>query len=148
MTSPEDPRYAGAFSIIETPDLHDVQFLDDRIYEYNVERTGIADGRLLAIFLRDSDQTIKAGLYGWTWGRCCEVKILWVAERWRGAGLGTRLMVAAEGEARSRGAVQMVLSTHGFQAPEFYRRLGFEAVAHIDDYPVGHRSIHMRKPLQ
>ena len=148
MTSPDDPRHRERFAILETPDSHDVQFLDDRLYEYNVSRTGIADGRLLAIILRDHDNNIMAGLYGWTWGNCCEVKTLWVHAQWRGQGLGTRLMTAAEDEARRRGAAQIVLSTHSFQAPDFYRRLGFEPVGHIEDYPVGYQNIFLRKRLQ
>jgi ribosomal protein S18 acetylase RimI-like enzyme len=135
-------------SIVETLDPHDIQFLDDRIYEYNVSRTGIADGRVLGIILRDEDHGIIAGLYGWTWGRSCEVKFLWVHERWRGHSLGTRLMTTAETEARRRGATQMVLSTHDFQAPDFYQRLGFEVVGHLDDYPEGHRSLFLRKRLR
>jgi GNAT superfamily N-acetyltransferase len=133
--------------IMDTPDQRDVQFLDDRIYEFNAMRTGIADARLLAIMLRDRDDEIVAGLYGWTWGRCCEVKILWVHEQLRGQGLGRRMMAAAETEARARGAAQIVLSTHGFQAPDFYRRLGFEAVGHVEDYPIGHQSIYLHKLL-
>jgi GNAT superfamily N-acetyltransferase len=148
VTSPDDPLHRERFSIFETPDRHDVQFLDDRLYEYNVARTGIADSRLLAITLRDRDNTIVAGLSGWTWGACCAVKPLWVQEQWRGRGLGTRLMTAAEDEARTRGATQMVLSTHSFQAPDFYRRLGFEPVGHIEDYPVGYQNIFLRKWLQ
>ena len=148
MTSPDDPQHVEQFSILETPDRDDVQVLDDRIYEYNASRTGITDGRLLAIIVRDGDRNIIAGLYGWTWGRCCEVKTLWVHERWRSHGLGTGLMAAAEAEARRRGAAQMVLSTHSFQAPDFYRRLGFEPVGHFEDYPVGYQSIFLRKRLQ
>lgn len=133
--------------IIDTPDSRDVQFLDDRIYEFNAERTGIADARLLAIILRNRDDEIVAGLYGWTWGRCCEVRTLWVHEQLRDQGLGRRMMAAAEAEARARGAAQIVLSTHGFQAPDFYRRLGFETVGYVDDYPLGHQSLYLRKRL-
>lgn len=136
------------FPIIEDPDPRDVQYLDDRIYELNASRSGIADARLLAIILREGREEIVGGLYGWTWGECCEIKTLWVHQHWRGQGLGTRLMMAAEAEACRRGAAQIVLSTHSFQAPDFYRRLGFEPVGQVEDYPVGHRSIYLRKRLQ
>jgi GNAT superfamily N-acetyltransferase len=147
VASSDSLRPLAQLTITETPDQRDVQYLDDRIYEYNVSRTGIADGRLLAIMVRDCHDTIIAGLYGWTWGNCCEVRTLWVHEQWRGQGLGTRLMAAAEDEARRRRATQMVLSTHSFQAPDFYGRLGFEPVGHVEDYPVGHQSIFLRKRL-
>jgi N-acetylglutamate synthase-like GNAT family acetyltransferase len=148
VSSANDVRHLEALPILETPDPRDVQYLEDRIDEYNVARTGIADVRLLAIILRDDGDRIMAGLYGWTWGRTCEVRTLWVHERWRSQGLGTRLLEAAEAEARERGALQIVLSTHDFQAPEFYRRLGFEVVGQVEDYPVGHRSIYLRKRLR
>ena len=147
MGSSDEPLPAEAWAIIEAPDARDIQLLDDRIYEFNAARTGIADARLLTILLRARDGDIIAGLYGWTWGRCCEVKTLWVHENWRSKGLGTRLMSAAEAEARRRDATQIVLSTHDFQAPEFYKRLGFEAVGHVDNYSVGYQSIYLRKPL-
>lgn len=134
-------------SIIDNPDPQDVRFLDDSLYQFNVSQTGITDARLLTIFLRDDTTTIMAGLYGWTWGGCCEVKTLWVHETWRKRGIGTRLITAAEEEARKRGATQIVLDTHSFQAPDFYRRLGFEIVGVLDDYPQGHQKIFLRKRL-
>ena len=148
MTSTSDPSQPEPFAILEDPDWPDVRFLEDRLYEYNVASTGISDGRLLAIFLRDDHRNIIAGLYGWTWGGCCEVKTLWVHAGLRGKGLGTRLMVAAEQEARQRGATQMILNTHSFQAPGFYERLGFERVGYNQDYPVGYQLILLRKRLK
>jgi ribosomal protein S18 acetylase RimI-like enzyme len=131
----------------DDPDRHVVRFLDDRLYEFNASRTGVDDGRLLAVFVRERGRVV-AGLYGWTWGGCCHVKLLWVEARHRGEGLGTRLMVMAEREAQKRGALQMLLETHSFQAPEFYRRLGFRIVGEFTGYPRGHRQFFLRKRLR
>src|SRR5262245_12751361 len=134
--------------VIETaPAAADVAFLEDRLYDFNVDRTGIADGTLLALFVRDSDGVIVAGLYGWTWGACCEVRYLWVREDRRGHRLGSKLLAAAEREAVRRGSRQIVLDTHSFQAPGFYRKLGYEIYAVLHDYPSGHDRIHLRKSL-
>ena len=134
--------------VTDTPARADVQFIEDRIDEFNISQTDIDDARLLSIMLRSDHDGIIAGLYGWTWGQCCEIRTLWVHEQLRGVGVGTRLMLTAEGEAKRRGAKQIVLSTHSFQAPEFYRRLGFEPFGAVDDYPRGHASIHLCKRLQ
>jgi GNAT superfamily N-acetyltransferase len=141
------PMKLEPLSVLETPDHDDIHFLEDRLYEYNVERTGYADGRLLAIFLRGEEDEIKAGIYGWTWGAACEIRLLWVHQTWRGRDVGTRLLLAAEEEARARGARQIVLDTHSFQAPDFYRRFGFETLAFVEDYPRGHKKIFLRKSL-
>ena len=48
------------------PQAVDVQFLEERIIEYNLAQTGRADGQELAIFLRDESDRIVGGIYGWT----------------------------------------------------------------------------------
>jgi GNAT superfamily N-acetyltransferase len=127
-----------------TPD--EMQYLEDRIYEYNSSATDIADGQLLAFFVRERDR-IVAGICGNTWGGTCELRQFWVAESQRGRGLGTKLFQAAEQEARRRGCMQIVLTTFSFQAPSFYERHGFEVLATIEDHPQGHRNLLMRKRL-
>src|SRR4029077_10711186 len=128
-----------------TPD--DVQYLEDRIYEFNSSTTGIGDGESLAIFVRARDR-IVAGICGNTWGRTCELRQFWVEESQRNRGLGTKLFEAAEQEARRRGCTQIVLMTFSFQAPAFYKKHDFEVVATIDDHPCGHRNLLMRKRLE
>ena len=59
----------------------------------------------------------------------------------RGAGIGSALMQAAEQEAVGRGCDQIVLWTHSIQAPKLYEKLGFQSVAPIPEYPIGHESI-------
>jgi GNAT superfamily N-acetyltransferase len=129
------------------PKPEEVQYLEDRIYEFNSAATGIRDGQWLAIFVRDDEHRIVAGICGNTWGGCLEIRQFWVEEARRGQGLGTRLFVAAEQEARRRGCRQILLATFDFQAPAFYAKLGFEVVAVVDDHPRGHKNLLLRKRL-
>src|SRR5262245_11080843 len=100
-------------------------FLVDRIYEFNARATGYFDGRLVGGQLRNEAGEVIAAFNGHTWGGCCVVVHLWVHKTWRGRGLGRALMQAVEAEAVRRGCEQVVLSTHSFQAPGFYERLGY-----------------------
>ena len=130
------------------PRPDDVLYLEDRLYEFNANATGITDGEWLSILVRDDRQRIVAGLCGNTWGGCLEIRQFWVEETRRTQGLGTRLLLAAEQEARRRGCGQIVLATFTFQAPAFYSKHGFEVVAVLDDHPRGHKNLLLRKRLE
>jgi GNAT superfamily N-acetyltransferase len=125
-----------------------VDLLDERIYAFNVEATGLTDGRLISIRAEDGDGRLVGGLSGWAWGGCGYVDVLWVAGDHRGQGVGTRLMDAAEAVARASGCALMVLSTHTFQAPGFYARRGYVEVGRTPDYPRGHAQVHLTKSLE
>jgi GNAT superfamily N-acetyltransferase len=121
--------------------------LDAEIAAFNFEATGIRDARDLVAALYDERDRLMAGVQGWTWGGTCWVERLWVRDDARHRGLGTRLLAAVESEARGRGCSQIALTTHSFQAPDFYRRHGFAVVGELRGYPVGHASLLMRKRL-
>lgn len=129
------------------PAMDDVQYLEDRIRAFNTAATGITDGQWLAIFMRDNDQRIVAGICGDTWGGCAEIRQFWVEEERRGQGIGTRLLEAAEQEAHQRGCRQMLITTFSFQAPGFYTKHGFEIVTMVNNHPHGHTSMLLRKKL-
>src|ERR1700730_16868877 len=121
------------------PRPEDVRFLEDQLYNYNVEQTGLNDGQWLTIFVRDEKGDIAAGLHGWTWGGGGRGQTLWVRSDLRRDGSGTLLLAAAEAEARARGCDRILLDTFGFQAPLFYQKHGYEIVGVDDDVLSKHK---------
>ena len=90
---------AHDYLVEDEPNPSDVRVLEDGLYRYNVEQTGRGDGRWLAIFVRDADKDIVAGLSGWTWAGWLKVANLWVRDDLRRQGHGSALLKAAEEEA-------------------------------------------------
>ncbi|GAA0328142.1 GNAT family N-acetyltransferase [Sphingomonas oligophenolica] len=135
------------FPVTDEPAAADLSELDDRINDYNTGRTGIRDARYLSIMLRSDDGELYAGLHGHSWGGCCEIKLLWIADEHRGKGLGSQLLRSAEVEAIRRGCRLILLATHSFQAPGFYERHGFSPIATVEGYPAEHAEIFMTKRL-
>ncbi|WP_079085116.1 GNAT family N-acetyltransferase [Streptomyces dysideae] len=81
---------------------------------------------------------LAGGLVGHTWTTWLHVACLWVAEHHRGTGLGSHVLAHAERLAREeRGCTAVRLETWDFQAPEFYRKQGYDVVCVIPDYPPG-----------
>jgi GNAT superfamily N-acetyltransferase len=115
--------------------------LVERIYEFNARATGYFDGMLIGGRLRDEAGELIGAFNGHTWGGCCIIANLWVRESQRGRGFGRALLQAAEAEAVRRGCARVILSTHSFQAPGFYERLGYKQQAVIRDWPKGHADI-------
>jgi ribosomal protein S18 acetylase RimI-like enzyme len=122
-------------------------FLVERVYEFNAQATGRFDGKSLGAAIRNDESEIIAAISGHTWAGCCHITHLWVHASHRGSGLGRKLLVAAEAQARQRGCTRLIVSTHSFQAPGFYERLGYKQQAVVHDHPVGHSNIFYAKAL-
>jgi GNAT superfamily N-acetyltransferase len=135
------------FSLEDSPSLRDLEFLETQINEHNVLKTGRRDFRPLAVFLRNEDKQIIAGLSGYTWAGFCEIRFLWVHETMRGRGLGKQLLSAAETEVKARGCSLVALNSYSFQAPDFYKKLGYEEVGHVNDCPPGQAHYYFKKQL-
>ncbi|UXY32622.1 GNAT family N-acetyltransferase [Streptomyces sp. HUAS TT20] len=92
----------------------------------------------LHVWALEESEELAGGLVGHTWTTWLHVTYLWVAERHRGSGLGSRLLAEAERIAhQNRGCRSARLETWDFQAPEFYKKQGYEVVCVIPDYPPG-----------
>jgi len=92
----------------------------------------------LEVWLLDGRGALAGGLSGRTWAYWLHVDLLWVDAPHRGLGLGARLLAEAERLARDdRACTRSRLETWGFQAPDFYRKQGYEVVGEVADYPPG-----------
>ncbi|MFE2051213.1 GNAT family N-acetyltransferase [Streptomyces sp. NPDC059459] len=92
----------------------------------------------LHVWVLDEAGALAGGLVGHTWTTWLHVTYLWVADRHRGAGLGSALLTEAERVARrERGCSASRVETWDFQAPDFYQKQGYEVVCVIPDYPPG-----------
>ena len=129
------------------PKPADIEFLERGLIDFNLSATGITDGEFLSILLKDEDDRLRGGAYGWVWGGCCYIRYLFVAEDLRGRDHGTAIMQAVEAEALAHRCAMIVLETHSFQAPGFYRKLGFEPTGRVDGYPRCHQYITLVKRL-
>ena len=132
------------FTLFETANPYHAQFLNARLTEFGRSYPEAAEFFMppgdadvpLEILLRDGS-TILGGLVGFTRWNWLFVQKLWVENSLRNQGYGKRLLHLAEQESLQRGCIGSRLNTLGFQAKEFYEKMGYEVVGRIDDYPPG-----------
>ena len=123
------------------------QVVVDQLDAYNIAITGFSQYSPVNLFLRDAGDEVVGGLLGAIWGGVLYVRILWVSEALRGRDFGRRLMETAERRAVERGCRHVFFDTFSFQAPEFYRKLGYREFGRLDDFPTGHRRSWLTKAL-
>jgi len=128
-------------------DEEERQLIVSGVDNFNIAATRLPDYFPINFLLRGERGDVLGGVLGQLWGGWLHVTYLWVAEKARGAGHGTRLMQNAEAYAQSLGAVGATLETHSFQARPFYERLGYEVFSTLDEYPSGHAKFFLKKVL-
>ncbi len=136
-----------SLQITDAPSPAEVEAVRGALREANAA-SGFPDNtRLLSLLLRDADGRVVGGLQGrtvWSW---LYTENLAVPPGLRGAGWGTRLLAAAEDEARARGCIGARLDTYTFQARGFYEKRGYRVVGAIEDCPPGQTRFTMTKRL-
>ncbi|HWJ75323.1 MAG TPA: GNAT family N-acetyltransferase [Kaistia sp.] len=124
--------------LAEAPQEADHQAILEALIAYNDAAGGPSGYQPVAVLVRHPE---TGATIGGLWGRILYdwlfVELLVAPAEFRGTGLGTRLMQTAEAKARASGCVGVWLDTFAFQAPEFYRRLGYEQFGELPDHPRG-----------
>jgi GNAT superfamily N-acetyltransferase len=129
------------------PDKATVDAIAEGLNAYNESLAPGGGWEELWIVGRDDDDAVQAGLKGITEYDWLFVNWLWVAESCRRQGVGSRLLADAEAVARERGCTSIYLDTFSFQAPDFYKRLGFKEFGRLNDFPPGRTRIWLWKSL-
>jgi GNAT superfamily N-acetyltransferase len=106
---------------------------------------GLGDEQEFAIFARDDDGGIVAGISAIVWGGYCELQAMWVKESLRSRGLAFALIDGAESEARRRGCAFVVFHAYDLLTRGLYERLGYETVGVIENCPAGSAARWYRK---
>lgn len=140
-----DDEPAPDVTITEAPDPGDLRDLETRLDASRPAHLP-QNRRPLAAFVRE-DGALVGGVAGYTQYGWFSVDQLWVADDRRGTGLGSRLLAAAEAEARRRGCHSVRLDTYSFQARPFYEALGYVLFGELDHYPDEHRKYFLAKRL-
>ncbi len=135
-------------TVEDHPHEDDLAAVGQGLAEFNASHTGRPGAFTpLVITVRDDDGTLRGGLIGGTYWDWLFIKILWLDESLRGQGAGSRLVGMAEQIAIERGCHAAHLDTMSFQAPDFYRKLGYTVYGQLDDMPPGHSRLFMQKSL-
>jgi len=131
--------------IRSTPD--EALFVGKNLVEYNSKHATNGAYEEINLVYKNENDEIVAGLNAtlrWNW---LDIDILWVSDSSRGQGLGQSLLQEAEQIARAKPCTFIKLNTFSFQAPEYYKKFGYEVIAVIDDAPIGFKHYFYKKDL-
>jgi GNAT superfamily N-acetyltransferase len=132
--------------IAPRPSEADREVILPLLASYNETVGGPSHYEPFAIWLTDTATGARVGglwariYYDWLF-----VDLLYVPEEARGKDIGSRLISEAEAFARRRGCVGVWLLTYSFQAPGFYRKLGYRAFGLLNHRPGSRKLFFFRK---
>jgi len=133
-------------SIEKNPSWEDRDLVDNGLGDYNAAFLRDNSYDYFGIFVRGDAGTIRAGLIGHVYAGWLFVNLLWVHADLRRGGIGRGLLAEAERRGAALGCHSVWLDPFSFQAPEFYRKLGYREFARLD-YPPDHQRIFLKKQL-
>ena len=132
--------------VSSAPEPDAERIIGDGLNAFNDATVGYADQVPLHVLVSDPDSgEIVGGITGRTSLGLMFIDLVYLPKTPRGRDIGTRMMALAEEEARRRGCRAGVLYTISFQAPEFYKRLGWRVFGEIPCEPPGTSRVFLTK---
>lgn len=122
-------------SVVENPEQQFVDFLNNKISEFNWANWEVTERLPLAVEVKDESGEVVAGAAARTFGNWLLLDTLWVSETLRGQNIGSQILKSLEAAAKQRGCVKCLLDTLNFQAMPFYEKYGYETQWIQEHYP-------------
>jgi len=108
------------------------------LMRFNRSKAGPLRYSRVVLSARDGKGRLLGGLILQSYWRESYIELLWLSASAREAGVGSSLIRKAEERARRRGSRLIHLNTFSFQAPAFYRKLGYRRFGGMSGSPKGH----------
>ncbi len=135
-------------TITDSPSRESLDLIASGLDGFNLDAAGYADRRELAVLVTDPQTgKVLGGLTGRTSLGMLFIDLFYLPAELRGQDLGSRILAAAEDEARRRGCCSGLLYTISFQAPDFYVKQGWRVFGEIPCEPAGTRRVFFSKDL-
>ena len=131
----------------DRPTASELEYIRSALTAFNEGVVGSDGHTALNLVEYDARGEIVGGLIGGSYWGWLYIDILWVREDARRKGLGSRLLMAAEEQARARGCHHVHVDTMSWQAPLFYQKHGYEVIGILPDIPKGNQKYLLMKQL-
>ncbi|WEG14530.1 GNAT family N-acetyltransferase [Pullulanibacillus sp. KACC 23026] len=136
--------------IIQQWDQSESEFIRKKLIEYNMEKLPDdlkTPNENISFIIKDDDRKIVGGITGNMFWDHLHIDFLWVDQSVRGKGYGSELLNKMEGFAKEKGCRLIYLDTFSFQAPDFYKKNGYEVFGILEDHPKGFNQYFLQKRL-
>jgi len=139
---------SGGKKMNSNPNQDEVDFVNKSLEEYNTKIVGPDNHKFLNIVEYNDKHEIIGGLLGGTYWGWLYINILWVDEKYRKQGIGSRLIEEAELKAKEQGCRYSHVDTMSFQAPKFYKKHHYRVIGVVKNIPKGQKKYHLVKKLK
>lgn len=134
--------------IVYTQTSHN--FFEEKIIEYNANKVSsfISDkSRQKLCYAYEEGFQVLAGMsLEFYWG-ILHINFLWVDEKSRWEKIGEQFLSLAKDIANKNACSIIYLETYSFQAPDFYKRYGFEEFGRLDNIPNENSTLYFMKKI-
>lgn len=133
------------YNIDHNPKSDDDKVIRDGIVNFNNQVIN-EKATHFSVFAKNAREIVGGALV-WKHSDALYIDVIWCDDRFRRAGMGSKIMKMIEEEAKKGNIFQLFVDTYGFQAQKFYRKLNFQVIGVIPKYMLGHDRIYLKKDL-